>query len=335
MKIRICFTAAVLFICTNLFAQALVYPTVGDLQNSLRQLLQSSANRYANIDGGAADAASPDYRVANFHIVANARNQLFISSPTIDSYLEFLSEGINEQQATVGFEKWKTLFEKAMPEFIFLSHRNDTYGQALYYYNKEQTHMFVLEVYFSPVKKTWTISLNLYHPTKSDKGFIAKKNNPDADAADAIAQQKAINQTLTALLKGRAGGFQSFRGLDMSGKDGTKMFGVKETDYAITPGPVEYIDVDAAGAVIYHLAASGFQIPIQITLCYAGLITPAFQQQGYSIAKEETTYKLSYTILFNHSYGFYLYSAINLSLSWGLGEIVNDFFSMLNNSAHA
>ncbi len=297
MKIRICLTAAVLFICANLFAQA--YPTVGELQNSLRQLLESSANNYANIDGGPADAASPDYRIGNFHIVANARNQLFISSPSINNYMEFLSEGINEQQATAGFEKWKTLFEKAMPEFIFLSNRQDTYGQAFYYYNKEQTHMFVLEVYYSPVKKTWTISLNLYHPTKDDKDAIAKKNNPDGAIGDVIAQEKTIKQTLTALLKGRNGGFQSFRGIDMSAKDGIKMFGVKGTDYAVTPGPVEYIDVDAEGGVTYHLVASGFQIPIQITLCYAGLITPALQKEGYSIAKEETTYKLSYTISYN------------------------------------
>lgn len=297
MKLRICIAAAILFFPVYLFSQTVTLPTVTALRSNLLQLTASADSRYSTIDGGPVDPSSTDYRVANFHIVAGVRNQLFVSvAADRDNYMEFVSEGINEEQATAGINKWIALFAEAMPEYIFLTQNKSTYGEAFYYYNKEQTNMFTLEVYYSPVKKTWTISLNLYHPTKADKDFIAEKNNSDGGSGDVIAQQKAINQTLTALLKGRVDKFKSFRGIELPGKDGAKMFGVKETSYGFTPGPVEFIDVDAAGATSFHLTAAGFQMPVQIIVCYADLITPALQEEGYSIAKEEGGVKITYTI---------------------------------------
>ena len=57
--------------------------------------------------------------------------------------------------------------------------------------------------------------------------------------------------------------------------------------------------MDAGGAASFHLMAAGFQMPVQITVSYAALITPELQKEGYSITKAETTCKLSYTILYN------------------------------------
>jgi hypothetical protein len=85
----------------------------------------------------------------------------------------------------------------------------------------------------------------------------------------------------------------------MPGEDGGKTFLLKGTAYGFDPGPVEFINVDAAGAATFHLMASGFQMPVQIAVIYATLITPELKKEGYSIGKEETTLKLSYTILYN------------------------------------
>ncbi|MEO7045568.1 MAG: hypothetical protein ABI091_09710 [Ferruginibacter sp.] len=300
MKKRI-FLIVTLLICgAGLFAQSIIFPTVSQLQKSLHQLLAYSVNGYSSIDGGPAGTDNPDYRIANFHIVANARNQLYLSTPATGSYSEFFQEGINKDQASSSFQKWKNLFEQALPEFIFLSHREDTYGDAFYYYNTAQTDMFVLEVYYNPVEKTWSISLNLYHPTKGDKENIAKKNKPkNKDGVDVSLQQKAIQKSMLGLLNDRANKFQAYRGIDLSGKDGDKMFGVKGTDYNMDPGPVEFIEETAQGETTYFLTAAGFDMPILLAIAYKNLLTDELKKQGYSLKTEEGVETDNYSILFN------------------------------------
>ncbi|MEO6128939.1 MAG: hypothetical protein ABIP30_11380 [Ferruginibacter sp.] len=300
MKKRI-FLVVTLLVCgASLFAQSIIYPTVSQLQNSLHQLLTASVNSYSSIDGGPASTDNPDYRIANFHIVANARNQLQLSTPATGNYIEFLQERINKEQASSSFQKWKNLFEQALPEFLFLSHREDTYGDAFYYYNTAQTDMFVLEVYYSPVKKTWSISLNLYHPTKGDKETIANKNKPkNRDGVDVAVQQKAIQKSMLGLLMARSNKFEAFRGIDISGKDGDKMFGVKGTDYNMDPGPVEFIEQTAEGETTYFLTAAGLDMPILLTIAYKNLLTDELKKQGYSLKTEEGVETDNYSILFN------------------------------------
>ena len=316
MKLKICFVVVGSVLSSILFAQQGPLPTVTAFRNGMLQLIESSKHRFNNIDAGATDVSSPEYRTASFHLVQNTRNQLFLNTDSArDSYNEYIREGITAEQVNTDFNNLLTIFGKAIPELKFLSKREETYGNTYYYYNAQKSLICQLEGYFNPQKKTWSISVGLRHPTKGDLENIEKAIHPEGDI---IAKQKAITETLTALLKDRVNKFKSFQGLDMSGKDGSKLYGVKETSYGFTPGPVEFIDEDAAGATIYHLAASGFQIPVEIAVCYSNLISPELEKEGYTISKNDATLNLIYTI----SYKDFPVSVCKLEKDKGVVSIV-------------